>query len=62
VIEIHKGSIRAENRQPGPGLRVSFELPVVAKQKHDMDELAPTASIRWKKTESSTHSESEEIV
>jgi signal transduction histidine kinase len=62
VIEIHEGSIRAENRQPGPGLRVSFELPVVAKQKHDMDELAPTASFRWKKTESSTHGESEEIV
>jgi signal transduction histidine kinase len=62
VIEIHEGSIRAENRQPGPGLRVSFELPVVAKQKHDTDELVPTPSLRWEKAESSTHGESEEIV
>jgi signal transduction histidine kinase len=62
VIEIHKGSIRAENRQPGPGLRVSFELPVVAMQKHDTDELVPMPSLRWEKAESSTHGESEEIV
>ena len=62
VIEIHEGSIRAENRLPGPGLRVSFELPVVAKQKHDTDELVPTPSLRWEKAESSTHGESEEIV
>ena len=62
VIEIHKGSIRAENRQPGPGLRVSFELPVVAKQKHDTDELVPMPSLRWEKAESTTHGESEEIV
>ena len=62
VIEIHEGSIRAENRKPGPGLRVSFELPVVAKQKHDTDELLPTPFLRWEKAESSTHGESEEIV
>ena len=62
VLEIHEGSIRAENRQPGPGLRVSFELPVVEKQKHDMDELVSTPSLRWEKAESSTHGESEEIV
>ena len=62
VIEIHEGSIRAENRQPGPGLRVSFELPVIAKQKHDTDELVATPSLRWEKAESSTHGESEEIV
>ena len=42
VIEIHQGNIRAENRRPGPGLRVSFELPVVAKQEDDSDALVPT--------------------
>jgi signal transduction histidine kinase len=62
VIEIHEGSIRAENRQPGPGLRVSFELPVIAKRKHHTDELVPTPSLRWEKAENSTHGESEEIV
>ena len=62
VIEIHEGSIRAENRQPGPGLRVSFELPVIARQKHHTDELVATPSLRWEKAESSTHGESEEIV
>jgi signal transduction histidine kinase len=60
VIEIHEGSIRAENRQPGPGLRVSFELPVIAK--HDTDELVRTPSLRWEKAESSTHGEPEELV
>jgi signal transduction histidine kinase len=62
VIEIHQGSIRAENRQPGPGLRVSFELPVVAKQEHDTDELVRTPSLRGEKAESSTQGESEELV
>jgi signal transduction histidine kinase len=62
VIEIHQGSIRAENRQPGPGLRVSFELPVVAKQEHDTDELVRTPSLRDEKAESSTQGESEELV
>jgi signal transduction histidine kinase len=28
VLEVHHGRIYAENRHPGPGLRVSFELPV----------------------------------
>ena len=55
VIEIHQGSIRAENRLPGPGLRVSFELPVVARQEHDTDELVQTPSVRGKTAESSTH-------
>jgi hypothetical protein len=41
---------------------VSFELPVVAKQKHDTDELVPTPSLRLEKAESLTHGESEEIV
>ncbi len=27
VLEVHHGIIYAENRHPGPGLRVSFELP-----------------------------------
>lgn len=62
VIEIHQGSIRAENRQSGPGLCVSFELPVVAKQEHDTDELVRTPSLRDEKAESSTHGESEEFV
>ncbi len=62
VIEIHKGSIRAQNRKPGPGLRVSFELPVVARQTHDTEELVPTPSLRREKAESSTHGEPEEIV
>ena len=48
VIEIHQGNIRAENRQPGPGLRVSFKLPVVAKQKYDADELVGTPYPRGK--------------
>ena len=62
VIELHQGSIRAENRRPGPGLRVSFELPVVSKQKDDTDELAGTPSLRWEKVESSTHGEPKELV
>ena len=28
VIEVHRGIIYAENRDPGPGLRVCFELPI----------------------------------
>ena len=28
VLEVHRGSVRAENRRPGPGLRVTFEIPV----------------------------------
>jgi signal transduction histidine kinase len=28
ILDLHKGSIRAENRQPGPGLRVAFEIPL----------------------------------
>ncbi len=28
VLEVHHGSIQAANRQPGPGLRVTFELPI----------------------------------
>jgi signal transduction histidine kinase len=28
IVDLHKGSIRAENRQPGPGLRVTFEIPL----------------------------------
>jgi len=28
ILELHKGSIYAENRQPGPGLRVVFEIPL----------------------------------
>jgi signal transduction histidine kinase len=39
VIEIHKGNIRAQNRQPGPGLCVSFELPVIEKQVDDSEGL-----------------------
>jgi signal transduction histidine kinase len=31
IMDLHKGSIHAENHQPGPGLRVVFEIPLVAK-------------------------------
>ncbi len=60
VIEIHQGNIRAENRQPGPGLRVSFELPLVAKQEDDSEELVQTSEAE--EAESLTHGESEELV
>jgi signal transduction histidine kinase len=62
VIEIHQGNIRAENRQPGPGFRVSFELPVVAKQEDDTDELVRTPSLWDETAESSTQGESEELI
>ncbi len=42
VIEIHQGNIRADNREPGPGLCVSFELPLVTKQSNGSDQLART--------------------
>jgi signal transduction histidine kinase len=60
VIEIHQGNIRAENRQPGPGLRVLFELPVVTKQEDDSEELVQTP--RGEEAESLTHGESKELV
>jgi signal transduction histidine kinase len=28
ILDLHKGTIYAENRQPGPGLRVAFEIPL----------------------------------
>lgn len=28
ILELHHGDIRAENRQPGPGLRVTFRIPI----------------------------------
>jgi signal transduction histidine kinase len=60
VIEIHQGNIRAENREPGPGLRVCFELPVVARQEDDSEE--PVEIPRGAKAESFTHGESEELL
>jgi len=62
VIEIHQGSIRAENRQPGPGLRVSFELPIVVRREHSLNELVPTASIRKEEIKSSIYGESVDLV
>jgi signal transduction histidine kinase len=60
VIEIHQGNIRAENREPGPGLRVSFELPVVTRQEDDSEELVQTPG--GEEAESLTHGESKEFV
>jgi len=28
ILDLHHGEIRAENREPGPGLRVTFQIPI----------------------------------
>ena len=54
VLDVHHGSIRAANRRPGPGLCVSFELPVASKQQDVIpDELTPLTFVRDEEAESS---------
>lgn len=43
VLEVHGGVIRAENRQPGPGLCVSFTLPAATAS---LDRVIPVLSLR----------------
>ena len=47
VLEVHHGRIYAENRVPGPGLRVSFELPLASVREISLEErLPPLAAAR----------------
>ena len=52
VLEVHHGKIHAENRRSGPGLRVSFELPVAShEQEIGLDKSMPSASPRNEEAE-----------
>lgn len=62
VLEIHEGSIRAENRQPGPGLSVSFELSLAEGQESDLNELMPTPPLWDAEPETGRRNGSEELV
>lgn len=51
IVELHQGGIRAENRQPGPGLRVWFELPVALSHDLQAGERAPHSSLEYAEAE-----------